>query len=149
LDSSLVSGLSAVCGSLVGGGASIATAWFTQKAQSRREAVHAEIRRRELVYTEFISECSKVAIDALDHTLDSPSGLVQVYGLLNRIRLASSDSVVSAAEQSIKAILERYFQPHISIADLRAMVMASHPADPLQGFSEACRHELRALLQGA
>jgi hypothetical protein len=149
LDSSIVSGLSAVFGSLVGGGASIATAWFTQRAQSRREAVHAEIRKRELVYTEFISECSKLTIDALDHTLDSPSGLVQVYGLLNRIRLTSSDTVVNAAENSIEAILERYFQPHISIADLRAMVMASHQPDPLQGFSEACRHELSELLRGA
>jgi hypothetical protein len=149
LDPSIVSGLSAVFGSLVGGGASIATAWFTQRAQSRREAVHAEIRKRELVYTEFISECSRLSIDALDHTLDSPSGLIQVYGLLNRIRLTSSDAVVNAADNSLKAILDRYFQPHISIADLRAMVMAPNQPDPLQGFSEACRHELRELLRGA
>jgi len=149
LDPSIVSGLSAVLGALVGGGASIVTAWFTQRAQSQREAVHAEVRKRELVYTEFISECSKLAIDALDHTLDSPTGLIQVYGLLNRIRLTSSDSVVNAAEKSIQEILERYFQPNISIADLRAMVVASHQADPLKGFSEACRHELRELLRVA
>jgi hypothetical protein len=62
LKPSIVSGLSAVLGSLSGGGASIVTAWFTQRAQSQREAVHAEIRKRELVYTEFISECSKLAI---------------------------------------------------------------------------------------
>jgi hypothetical protein len=149
LDPSIVSGLSAVFGSLVGAGASIATAWLTEKARSRRETVHAEIRKRELVYTEFISECSKLTIDALDHTLDSPSGLVQVYGLLNRIRLTSSDPVVKAAETSIKVIIDRYFQPHMSIADLRAMVLASPLADPLQGFSEACRHELGELLRGA
>ena len=149
MDPSIVSGLSAVFGSLVGGGASIASAWVAQRAQNQREAVHAEIRKRELVYAEFISECSKLTIDALDHTLDSPSVLVQVYGLLNRIRLTSSDTVVNAAENSIKEILERYFQPHVSIADLPAMVMASHPADPLQGFSEACRHELRELLRVA
>ena len=149
MDPSIVSGLSAVFGALVGGVASIATAWFTQRAQGQREAVHAEIRKRELVYTEFISECSKLTIDALDHTLDSPSVLVQVYGLLNRIRLTSSDTVVNAAENSIKEILERYFQPDMSIADLRAMAMAPHLADPLQGFSEACRHELSELLRGA
>ncbi len=149
LDPSIVSGLSAVFGSLVGGGASIATAWFTQRAQSRREAVRAEIRKRKLVYTEFISECSKLAIDALDHMLDNPSGLIQAYGLLNRIKLTSSDSVVNAADNSLKAILDRYFQPNISIADLHAMVMDSNQPDPLQGFSEACRHELRELLRGA
>jgi hypothetical protein len=146
LDPSIVSGLSAVFGALVGGVASIASAWVAQRAQNKREAVHAEIRKRELVYAEFISECSKLAIDALDHTLDSPSALIQVYGLLNRIRLTSSDSVVKAAENSIEAVVKQYFQPNISIADLRAM--ASHPqADPLQGFSEACRYELRELLR--
>jgi len=147
LDPSIVSGLSAVFGSLVGGGASIATAWFTQRAQSRREAVHAEIRKRELVYAEFISECSKLAIDAIDHTLDSPSALIQVYGLLNRIRLTSSDSVVKAAEISIKAIVEQYLEPNVSFADLLANIKIQ--PDPLQGFSEACRYELRELLRVA
>jgi hypothetical protein len=136
MDPSIVSGLSAVLGTLAGGGASITTAWLTQKAQSKREVVHAEIRKRELVYAEFISECSKLAIDALDHALDSPSVLIQVYGLLNRIRLTSSDSVVKAAEDSLAAIVKQYFQPNISIAELRAMVMASHQADPLQGLAK-------------
>jgi hypothetical protein len=148
MEASFVSGLSAVFGSLVGAGASIATAWFTQRAQGRRETLNAEIRRRELVYTEFISECSRLSIDALDHTLDSPGGLVQVYGLLNRIRLTSSDAVVAAADASLKSIVDRYFQPHLSLDELRALVMASHRIDPLQGFSEACRHELRTLLRG-
>ena len=70
MDPSIVSALSAVLGSLVGGSATIATAWVTQKTQSRRELAAAEIRKRELLYTEFIDECSKLAIDALDHTLD-------------------------------------------------------------------------------
>ena len=147
MDSSIVSGLSAVLGSLVGGGASIVTAWVTQRAQSQREAVHAEVRKRELVYTEFISECSKLAIDALDHTLESPSVLIQVYGLLNRIRLTSSDSVVKAAEISIKTIVEQYLEPTMSVAHLLANAKAA--SDPLQGFSEACRYELRELLRGA
>jgi hypothetical protein len=147
LDSAIVSGLSAVFGSLVGGGASIVTAWFTQRAQSRREAIQAEIRRRELVYTEFISEGSKLLIDALDHSLDSPSVLVQIYGLLNRIRLTSSDSVVDAADKSIEAIIERYFRPNLSVADMRTRTRQE--ADPLQGFSDACRHEIRGLLRKA
>jgi len=54
MDQAIISALAAVMGSVVGGASSIATAWFTQKAQSRRESANAEIRRRELVYTEFI-----------------------------------------------------------------------------------------------
>jgi hypothetical protein len=70
-----------------------------------------EIRRKELVYTEFIAECSKLAIDALDNTLNSPSTLIQVYALLNRIRLTSSDTVVSAAEETLKTIVGQYSLP--------------------------------------
>ena len=147
MDPSIVSGLSAVFGSLVGGGASIATAWFTQRAQSQRETVHAEIRKRELVYTEFISESSKLLIDAIDHTLDSPAVLIQVYALLNRVRLCSSDAVVKAAENSIKVIIDLYALPKASIAELRANTQTQ--PDPLQSFSEACRFELRELLRVA
>ena len=68
MDPSIVSALSAVLGSLVGSSATIATAWITQKTQSRRELVGAEIRKRELLYSEFIDECSKLTLDALDHT---------------------------------------------------------------------------------
>ena len=65
MDPSIVSALSAVLGSLVGGSATIATAWITQKTQSKRELAGAEIRKRELLYTEFIDECSKLAIDTI------------------------------------------------------------------------------------
>jgi hypothetical protein len=65
MDPALVSALSAILGSLVGGSATIATAWITQKTQSKRESAGAEIRKRELLYTEFIDECSKLAIDTI------------------------------------------------------------------------------------
>lgn len=147
MDASLFSGLSAVLGSVVGAGASIATAWFTQRAQSKREVVHAEIRKRELVYTEFIAECSKLISDSLDRTLDNPSVLVQVYALVNRIRLTSSDEVVSAAEKTMRAIVDLYFQPKMSVAELREK--APSMPDPMQDFSVACRFELRELLRMA
>ena len=104
MDQSVVSALSAILGSLVGGSATIATAWITQKTQSRRELVGAEIRKRELLYTEFIDECSKLAIDALDHTLDDTTKVFRVYALSSRIRLTSSDMVVAAADQTVKHI---------------------------------------------
>lgn len=151
MDQSIISALSAVLGSLVGGASTIATAWFTQRAQSQRLSVNAEIRRRELVYTEFINECSKLAIDALDRTLENPGTLMNAYALLNRIRLTSSDSVVDAADQTIKGIVEQYFQPKLSIEELHKMVKmeASEHLDPLQKFSVCCRQELRRLNRGS
>jgi hypothetical protein len=144
MNQSIISALAAVLGSLVGGASSIATAWFTQRAQSRRESVNAEIRRRELVYTEFINECSKVAIDAFKNTLENPERLMNAYALLNRIRLTSSDPVVDAADQTIKDIVEQYFRPNLSMEELHKMT-AEGRADPLKEFSVACRQELRRL----
>ena len=111
LDAAMVSALSAVLGSVVGGGASISTAWFTQRAQSRRESVNSEIKRGESVYTEYIAECSKLAIGAVGNTLKSPSTLIEAYALQNRIRLTSSDAVVSAAEETSKTIVAQYSLP--------------------------------------
>jgi hypothetical protein len=144
MEQAIISALAAVLGSLVGGASSIATAWFTQRAQSRRESVNAEIRRRELVYTEFINECSKLAIDAFNSTLENPERLMNAYALLNRIRLTSSDPVVDAADQTIKGIVEQYFQPNLSMEELHTMTAAGR-TDPLKAFSVGARQELRLL----
>ncbi|HEY8034724.1 MAG TPA: hypothetical protein VIF37_03950 [Methylobacter sp.] len=144
MNQSIISALAAVLGSLVGGASTIATAWFTQRAQSRQESVNAEIRRRELVYTEFINECSKLAIEAFNHTLENPGTLMNAYALLNRIRLISSDPVVDAADQMIKGIVEQYFQPNLPMEELQKMTAAGR-ADPLKEFSVICREELRRL----
>ena len=60
MDPAIVSAMAAVLGSLVGGSATVATAWITQRTLSKRELIGAEIRTRETLYGEFISECSKL-----------------------------------------------------------------------------------------
>ena len=153
MDTAIVSALSAVLGSAVGGSATLATAWITQKTQSRREIVGAEVQRRQTLYGEFIAECSKLVVDALDHTLDNPEKLFQIYALQNRIRLTSSDAVVAAADQTLNLILKQYFEQNMTREQLRELILslADDPLkghDPLKPFSEACRIELRGLQQG-
>jgi hypothetical protein len=97
VDVAVLSAMSAVLGSIVGGSASITTAWFTQRTQARRERIRAEVQKREALYADFIAECAELAMDSIDHTLDRPETLVKVYSLENRIRLTSSDDVVAAA----------------------------------------------------
>jgi hypothetical protein len=146
MDATVVTALSAVMGSLVGGSASIATAWFTQRTQGRRELLSAEILKRETLYAEFISECSKLAIDSLDHTLDDPVTLVRVYATHNRIRLRSSEAVVESAAEVIRRILERYFGPNLTPEQVREYALSlSKREDPLKVFAEACRKELAGL----
>jgi hypothetical protein len=110
MDPALLSALSAILGSLVGGSASVGTAWVTQKAQTTRELMTTEIRKRESLYGEFIAECSKLLIDALDKTLDTPSKLLDLYAIENRIRLTSTDEVLAAAEQTIMRVVRQYLE---------------------------------------
>ena len=73
MDTTVASALAAIFGSLVGGSATIATAWITQRFQARRERISAEVRQKEDLYGEFITESSKLLIDSLDHDLDQPA----------------------------------------------------------------------------
>jgi len=147
VDSSIVSALSAVFGSIVGASATIATTWFTQKAQNQREYLQTEVRKREQLYADFIAECSKLALDSVDHTLDNPEKLINIYALHNRIRLISSDAIDRAADQAIERIVAQYFKPNLTKDELRSLAL-SHGYDPLRPFSDACREELRAMQRG-
>jgi hypothetical protein len=83
MDSAIVSAMAAVFGSLVGGSATVVTAWVTQRTLSKRELMGAEIRTRQTLYGEFIRECSKLVVDSFEHTLDKPEKLLSVYELIN------------------------------------------------------------------
>ena len=144
MDAAIVSAMAAIFGSLVGGSATVATAWVTQKTLSKRELVGAEIRHREMLYEEFIREGSKLILDSFMRELDKPEKLLSVYEALNRIRLSASDAVLAAAERVLRHITEQYFSPNLSVEDMRALI-ESGSADPLKTFGEACRVELKSM----
>ena len=52
MEPAVLSALSAILGSAVGGSATIATAWLTQRTQGRRESIDAENRKRERLFVE-------------------------------------------------------------------------------------------------
>jgi hypothetical protein len=145
MDSAVLAASAAVLGSMVGGAATVATAWVTQRTQGRRQAILTEMRRREALYSDFIAECAKLAIDALDHSLDNPQQVIQVIALQNRIKLMASEAVVAATEQSIKRILQQYFDPNLTREEMRALALKRIDEDPVRAFSKACREELQGL----
>lgn len=144
MDGTIVSGFAGVFGSLVGGSATITTAWITQRTQSKRELTRAEISKRETLYGEFISECTRLLMDSLVHTLDKPETLLSAYALLNRIRLFASSAVLTQAEEMLTRITEQYFSRNLSMEEMHALTQ-SLGADPLKLFGEACRAELKAM----
>src|SRR5947207_2677562 len=109
MDATVVTGLAAAAGSLVGATASIATTWITQRTQTTRANLEWQLHERESLYTEFISEASRLSVDAMLHSLERPDQLVALYGLLSRIRLIASDEVLREAEDCIRRIVELYW----------------------------------------
>ena len=114
MDAAIVSALSAVLGSLVGGTASIVTTLINQNTQSRRELMQADIKQREILYANFISTCCKLVIDSSQRHLENFETIVPAYELLSQIRLFSSDVVLTAAEQTIQNIFDQYFSANMT-----------------------------------
>ena len=148
VDPSLVSAFAALAGSLVGGSATIATAWVTNKTQSKQARMKTEIASREQMYAEFIAECSKLVIDSLDHSLDDTAKLMHVYALRNRIRLIGSDRVDQAAEETVRNIVTQYLKRNLTRDEFHQMAV-SQGNDPLRPFADACRYELVAMRRAA
>src|SRR6185295_2880041 len=90
----LLTATAAALGSLAGASASIATTWISHRTQSRNASLEWRLRERESLYKEFIAEASRLAINALGNSLQQPDQLVQLYGLLSRMRLVSELDVV-------------------------------------------------------
>jgi len=144
VDANVLTAMSGVLGSLVGGSATVATTWVAQRTTSRRELIQGDIAKREVLYGEFIAECAKLIVDAFTHKLDKPEALIPIYALINRIRLRGSQPVLAEAEHLLRYITERYFARNLTVEELRELTRSAD-ADPLKAFGEACRTELKSI----
>ena len=138
--------MAAALGSLVGATASIATTWITQRTQTIRANSEWKLRERESLYKEFITEASRLTVDAVAHSLEQPDQLMALYGILSCIRLMSGEEVVRQGEACCRRIIELYGRPNLTTDQIRAAVEAHDldDIDPLKEFSTACRNELLA-----
>lgn len=144
MDHTLLSAIPVVLGSIVGASTTIATAWITQRTHARRQLLSRLLRSRETLYGEFISECARLAIDSLGHGMEKPETLWTAYALLNRIRLSASPAVLAEAQKVVSRIITQYASPNVTAEEFQTL--ASTPeSDPLNGFGEACRRELKSL----
>jgi hypothetical protein len=141
MDSAMITAIAAACGSVVGAAATIATNWITQRSQQVRAEREQTLRNRETLYGEFISEASRLTVEALGHSLERPDTFVKLYGITGRIRLVSTDAVLAAAEACIRQIIDLYAKPNMTVDQMRA-AFEHEGFDPLKDFSVACRKEL-------
>jgi hypothetical protein len=119
MDSTAVTAMAAALGSLVGASASVATTWISQRTQAIRANSEWKLRERESLYADFVSEASRLAVDAAMHSLERPDQLVALYGILSRIRLISGDEVLGKAEACCRRIVELYRRPNLTSDQFR------------------------------
>jgi hypothetical protein len=144
IDPALLSAISALVGTVMGGGASLVAAIYTQHNQDRQQRVKRELTKRETVYADFIMNASKLLLNA--YVQDGPilnSDVQHLMGLANRIRLFSPPDVIAEVEVVIGGLIEIALKPSV---DLRKLAMAklsrSGELDLLLPLSLACRADL-------
>ena len=139
-----VTALSGVLGTLVGVSATGAVAWINQKTLHRRELVRDDMRMRQELYGEFLTECARLLVDAFQHSLEKPETFVPVYGLINRIRLCATKPVLTEAERLVGRITDQYFSNNLTVQEVRQLTRSGE-GDALKEFGEACRAELKSI----
>jgi hypothetical protein len=148
MDPGYFSAFAALAGSTIGALTTLGASWLTQREQLRTRQVTHDIERREDLYKEFIDEASKVYVDAIEHEpADAPdaSKLVRLYALISLMRVLSSSPIVEHADRVIRAVIDTYLQPKMTLREVSETLNASAFVDPLRDFSEACREELRTI----
>jgi hypothetical protein len=139
----MIAGVSAVSGSIVGAMGSIVGNWMAQWHHDWRELLGRKLASREALYSDFITESARLLVDAEGHSSPDLQKLIPVYGLLSRIRLSSSSTVLQSAEQVVRHILDTYPKPNLTSEQIQSRALSA--ADPLRTFSDICRAELESM----
>ena len=140
----MITAVAAAGGSLVGAAATVVTTWITQRTQRVHAEREMKLRDLETLYGEFITEASRLAVEALGHSLERPDTFVKLYGITGRIRLVATESVLDAAEACIRQIIDLYAKPNMTIEQIR-LAFERDRLDPIRDFSVACQKELLAI----
>jgi hypothetical protein len=135
--------IAALFGSLVGALGSSASTWITQRHADQRDLLAKRIFHRVQLYSEFITESTRVLVDALENNFKEPNKLIPAYALLNRIRLTASKEVFASAESVVREIVKDYSEPNLTPEQIRSKALQGN--DPLKQFSETCRAELDSM----
>jgi hypothetical protein len=147
MDLTSITAVAAACGSLAGATVTVATTWITQRTQRAHTEWEESRRNREALYGEFITEASRLTVEALCNSLERPDTFVKLYGITGRIRLVATEVVLAAAETCIRQIVDLYAKPIMTVAQVR-LAFEAEGLDPIKDFSVSCRKELSDLSAG-
>ena len=147
LDPAVIAATSGILGSIVGAVSSLGTTFMTQRLQARRERLSLDLAKREGLYGQFIEEATPLFADSIEKTEFDPAKIFDLYSILGRIRLSSSDEVLHEAEEVIANLLKWYSNPVLEVRVLMEQAARHEVSDPIQMFTQACRRERGELLR--
>jgi hypothetical protein len=139
MDTTIVSAMAGVLGSLVGASTTIATGWITQKTLNKRELSRTEINKREMLYAGFIRECSKLIVDAYGLHWKSPRRCCPRMHFSTAFGFRHPTQFLRR-----RKITEQYFSPNLALEDMYSLIRSPW-TDPLKALGEACRDELKSI----
>jgi len=151
VDLAILSPISALFGALIGGGASLCAAIYTQRYQNRLQRVAGEIAKRETVYADFVMSASNLLLKAYVRDEVALGGDEQrLIGLINRMRLFAPRDVTKGAEAVLRAIVEISLNPAVEVRRLANEALHdSLDPDELLSFSLICRADLDNVVRTA
>jgi|SRR5215813_4880183 len=141
MDSSYVTALAALAGSMIGGLTTLAASWLAKRVEWSADQLAHTLKLREDLYKDFIEEASKWFTHAYEHDDPKVSNLVRIYALVSEMRVVSSTQVVESADAVVRAIIQTYRAPNRGFADVEEL-LDGQALNPLRDFSSACRDEL-------
>jgi hypothetical protein len=143
MDTAYISGISPLAGSVIGGLTSEFTTWLSERSEARAGMVANDLGRREDLVRNFIIAASKAYGDAIINSEPKMPELVDLYAMVSRMRVLGMTKTTACADVVMRTIVETYFTPNRTLADLRDLTKTGHGIDPLKDFSTAAREELQ------
>ena len=133
------------CAAFLGGLTCAGAIYFMQWRQLQAKRIVKELYRREDIYSRFIEQASEILLDAFE-TPHDPGNLICLSALVGRIRLASTQPVLEAAERVMDFLLETCQRPPADVRDFISQTPHEFMA-PLTAFTAACRVERERMLK--
>jgi hypothetical protein len=148
MDTSIVTALAALLGSLIGGFTSFATTWLSQRQSEKAQRLREEVAKREALYSAFMEEACQRLADAVENNIQQPAQVVRFFSMYYQIRLLCSDEVAKCLEKVLEATIILYKSPNVTLHDVFQRDERRTEGDSLSLFGDACRFELQALKRG-
>jgi hypothetical protein len=122
MDTAVLSALSALAGSVFGGLTSGLTTWMSLRSQARAGHRLHRVAQREELYRDFVAAASTTYGRALLNSEPAIDDFIALYSMVSRMRILSSPPVIASADVTMKIIIDAFFAPNKTIAELHALI---------------------------